>query len=227
MLKLHDISTKIAGISVLRNIETEFRAGSLAAIVGRNGAGKTTLLRSIMGLVPLTQGRIEFNGIDLTQVPDYRRAALGIGYAPEERVMFPTFSVEENLRLPCEVLRMPKREIDLRLDMTLEAVPQLKEMLKRSGAALSGGQGKMAALGRALMAGRELLLLDEPFQGLAPVLANQYAASLRRLRDLNPELCVIVTESNGSLLRGLPDMTLVLERGELSVSRESETEHLH
>ncbi|OWW18088.1 ABC transporter ATP-binding protein, partial [Noviherbaspirillum denitrificans] len=213
MLKLHNISAKIAGITVLRHIETEFKAGSLVAVVGRNGAGKTTLLRSIMGLIHLEEGRIEFNGLDLVQVPDYRRTNMGIGYAPEERVMFPTFTVEENLRLPCEVLRMPRHEIDLRLEMTLEVVPQLKDMLPRSGAALSGGQGKMAALGRALMAGRNLVLLDEPFQGLAPVLANQYAESLRRLRDLNPELCVIVTESNGSLLRDLPDTTLTLERG--------------
>ncbi|RJF98234.1 ABC transporter ATP-binding protein [Noviherbaspirillum saxi] len=227
MLKLHRISAKIAGITVLRKIETEFRAGSLVAVVGRNGAGKTTLLRSIMGLIQLDEGRIEFGGRDLARIPDYRRASLGIGYAPEERIMFPTFTVEENLRLPCDVLGMPGREIDARLERTLAVVPQLKDMLQRSGAALSGGQGKMAALGRALMAGNKLVLLDEPFQGLAPVLANQYAESLRRLRDLNPELCVVVTESNGSLLRDLPDTTLTLERGELISSAGVAGQHLH
>ncbi|NEX62167.1 ABC transporter ATP-binding protein [Noviherbaspirillum galbum] len=227
MLKLQKISTKIAGITVLRQIETEFKAGSLVAVVGHNGAGKTTLLRAIMGLIRLEEGRIEFNGRDLATVPDHRRASMGIGYAPEERVMFPTFTVEENLRLPCEVQRMPKQETDRRLEMTLQVVPQLKDMLARSGAALSGGQGKMAALGRALMAGRNLVLLDEPFQGLAPVLANQYAESLRRLRDLNPELCVIVTESNGSLLRDLPDTTLTLERGELAAAPHGASHHLY
>lgn len=227
MLKLHKISAKIAGITVLRQIETEFKAGSLVAVVGRNGAGKTTLLRSIMGLIQLDEGRIEFNGLDLVQVPDYRRTRMGIGYAPEERVMFPTFTVEENMRLPCEVIGLPRQEVDLRLERTLEVVPQLKEMLPRSGAALSGGQGKMAALGRALMAGRNLVLLDEPFQGLAPVLANQYAEALRKIRDLNPELCVVVTESNGSLLRGLPDTTLTLERGELISSADLAGQHLH
>jgi ABC-type branched-subunit amino acid transport system ATPase component len=218
MLKLEKISAKIAGIMVLREIESEFAPGSLLAVVGRNGAGKTTLLRAIMGMLPLHHGRILFNGADLAHVPGHRRSALGIGYAPEDRIMFPTFTVEENLRLPCDVLRLPKHETDQRLQKVLEVVPQLKDMLRRSGSALSGGQGKMAALGRALMAGTQLVLLDEPFQGLAPVLANQYGESLRKLRELSPELCVVVTESNRSLLRDLPDSTLTLERGELITS---------
>jgi branched-chain amino acid transport system ATP-binding protein len=215
MLKIDNLSARIVGITVLRQIHIEFAPGSLVAVVGRNGAGKTTLLRAIMGLLPLSEGRVLCEGQDLAGVPPYRRTALGIGYAPEDRCMFPTFTVEENLRLPCEVLNLSPAEIARRLDKVLTVVPQLKEMLPRSGAALSGGQGKMAALGRALMAGSRLVLLDEPFQGLAPVLANQYAESLRRLRDLDPQLCVVVTESNRSLLRDLPDETLTLERGEL------------
>jgi len=149
-------------------------------------------------------------------VPAHGRVALGIGYAPEDRVMFPTFTVEENLRLPCDVLGLSTAEVDRRLEKALTVVPQLKEMLPRSGAALSGGQGKIAALGRALMAGTRLVLLDEPFQGLAPVLATQYGESLRRLREIDSEVCVVVTESNRSLLRDLPDDTLTLERGELT-----------
>ncbi len=218
MLKIKQISAIIAGITVLRGIETEFKAGQLIAVVGRTGAGKTTLLRAIMGLLPLSAGSIALDGVDLSQIAAYRRSEFGVGYAPEDRVMFPTFTVEENLRLPCEVLGLSVQESDRRLARVLEAVPQLKEMLPRSGAALSGGQGKMAALGRALMAGSKLVLLDEPFQGLAPVLATQYAESLRRLHTLAPELCIIVTESNRSLLRDLPDDTLTLERGELIAS---------
>jgi len=215
MLKIDHVSASIAGNTVLRGISTEFNAGQLLAVVGRNGAGKTTLLRAIMGLLPLSAGTIAMNGEDLSRVPAHRRTSLGIGYAPEDRVMYPTFSVEENLRLPCDVLGLDITEIDKRLARVLEVVPQLREMLPRSGSALSGGQGKMAALGRALMVGTRLILLDEPFQGLAPVLANQYAESLRKLHQIAPELCIVVTESNRSLLRDLPDATLILERGEL------------
>lgn len=221
MLKIDHVSASIAGNTVLRGISTEFNAGQLLAVVGRNGAGKTTLLRAIMGLLPLSAGTIAMNSEDLSRVPAHRRTSLGIGYAPEDRVMYPTFSVEENLRLPCDVLGLDVSEIDQRLARVLEVVPQLREMLPRSGSALSGGQGKMAALGRALMVGTRLVLLDEPFQGLAPVLANQYAESLRKLHQIAPELCIVVTESNRSLLRDLPDATLILERGELVEGEDS------
>lgn len=215
MLSLENISATIAGISVLRGISAQLTRGSIVAVVGRNGAGKTTLLRLVMGFLPQHQGRVLLDGEDLALVPARDRARLGIGYAPEDRVLFPTFSVEENLRFPCEVIGMPRRAVDERLAETLTIVPELKAMLPRSGAALSGGQGKMVALGRAVMAGERLVLLDEPFQGLAPVLAQQYSASLERLHQVRPELCVVITESNRSLLKDIPTKTMVLERGEL------------
>jgi branched-chain amino acid transport system ATP-binding protein len=215
MLVLENVSTTIAGVSVLRNVSTTLTRRSTVAVVGRNGAGKTTLLRLIMGFREKHEGRVLLDGRDLAAVPARLRAKLGIGYAPEDRVMFPSFTVEDNLRFPCEVIGMSRRAVDERLAQTLDIVPELKEMLPRSGAALSGGQGKMAALGRAVMAGERLVLLDEPFQGLAPVLAQQYSASLQRLQQARPELCVVITESNRSLLKGVQTQTLVLERGEL------------
>lgn len=215
MLVLENVSTTIAGIPVLRGIGCQLARGSTVAVVGRNGAGKTTLLRLIMGFREGHGGRVLLDGQDLACVPARLRAKLGIGYAPEDRVMFPTFTVEENLRFPCEVIGMPRKAVDERLAETLTIVPELAPMLARSGAALSGGQGKMAALGRAVMAGERLVLLDEPFQGLAPVLAQQYSASLHRLHEARPELTIVITESNRSLLRDIPTETLVLERGEL------------
>jgi len=224
MLTLEGVSAQIAGVAVLRGITANFQAGDTIVIVGRNGAGKTTLLRLVMGFMPKHGGRVSLEGRDLDAAPARDRARLGIGYAPEERIMFPSFSVEGNLRFPCEVIGMARPAVNQRLAETLSIVPELEPLLSRSGAALSGGQGKMAALGRAIMAGRRMVLLDEPFQGLAPVLAQQYAQSLRRLHAARPQLCIVITESNRSLLKDIPTRTLVLERGEIQTDEDGHRE---
>lgn len=215
MLKLDKVSVDIAGIPVLRSLSVELKSAATYAVVGRNGAGKTTLLRTIMGFAALRGGGISLAGTDLLAQPPFARAALGVGYAPEDRVMFPTMTVLGNLRLPCEAIGMADAEIDKRVQQAIQAVPQIEEMLPRSAAALSGGQGKMAALARALMVGTKLLMVDEPFQGLAPALARQYAESLSRLFKLRPDVCVVITESNRALLDRVECSTLTLERGEL------------
>jgi len=216
MLELENVSVSIAGIKVLRNVSMSLAGGKTFAVVGRNGAGKTTMLRAIMGLQALAGGSLQFGGANITSTRAYERASLGIGYAPENRVLFPHFTVEENLRFPCEAQSLASADIQARLDEVIHIVPELAVMLSRSAAALSGGQGKMAALGRALMVGTRLVMLDEPFQGLAPVLASQYAESLRRLTSVRPSLAVLIAESNGELLKNVQDETLTLERGELS-----------
>jgi ABC-type branched-subunit amino acid transport system ATPase component len=223
MLTLESVSATIASVQVLRGISAQLQRGSTVAVVGRNGAGKTTLLRLIMGFMPQHTGRVMFDGQDLAAVPARERAKLGIGYAPEDRVLFPSFSVEGNLRFPCEVIGMARGAVDERLAEMLTIVPELQPMLPRSAAALSGGQGKMVALGRAIMTGTRLVLLDEPFQGLAPVLATQYGTSLQRLIAARRELCIVITESNRSLLKDIPTETLVLERGELQRSEAGAT----
>jgi branched-chain amino acid transport system ATP-binding protein len=217
MLRLTNVSVDIAGIPVLRKLTVELKSGETYAVVGRNGAGKTTLLRTIMGITVLRAGEVALAGQDLRPEPAYARAGLGIGYAPEERVLFPTMTVLDNLRLPCEAIGMRDAEIDQRVAEAVQIVPQIKDMLPRSAAALSGGQGKMAALARALMVGTRLVLVDEPFQGLAPALARQYAEALSRLYELRPGLCMVITESNRALLDRVRCTTLTLERGELSV----------
>ncbi len=216
MLALENVFVDIAGIPVLRGVSINLESARTYAVVGRNGAGKTTLLRTIMGFAPVRSGGVRLAGVDLLAAPAHARAALGIGYAPEDRVLFPTLSVLANLRLPCEAVRMPEDEIDRRVREAVEVVPQIEEMLPRSAAALSGGQGKMVALARALMVGTRLLMVDEPFQGLAPALARQYAESLSRLFMLRPELCVVITESNRALLDRVDCTTLTLERGEVA-----------
>jgi branched-chain amino acid transport system ATP-binding protein len=149
-------------------------------------------------------------------VPAHHRARLGIGYAPEERRLFGSFSVRENMLLPAQVLRLPAAETARRLEAVFTLLPELRDLAPRRAAGLSGGQGKMVALGRALMVGTRAVLLDEPFQGLAPALALRYAEALARLRQALPDVAILITESNPELLRPLVQATYVIERGEMA-----------
>lgn len=216
MLDVSSLSVAIAGTPILRKVSFRFDAGETIALVGRNGAGKTTTLRAIMGLTPVESGGIAFHGSDLKIVPAYRRPGLGIGYAPEDRRLFSAFSVEDNILLPGRAAGLAAAEVGRRLSRAYEILPEVKEMSARPAGAVSGGQGKMVALARALMLGTDLLLLDEPFQGLAPVLAHRYGEALRRLRELDRKLTVVITESNPGLLKHFADRTLMIERGEIS-----------
>jgi branched-chain amino acid transport system ATP-binding protein len=214
MLRFSSVNVSIAKIPILRNISFTLNAGETVALIGRNGAGKTTTLRTIMGFTQ-TSGEIEFEGKDLLAVPPHRRPFLGIGYAPEDRRLFSAFTVAENMALPGRVAKLGDAEIARRLERAYSILPELKELGPRPAGSVSGGQGKMVALGRALMLGTKLVLLDEPFQGLAPVLANRYAEALKRLRDTDSAITLVITESNPELLAQFAERTLVIERGEL------------
>ncbi len=218
MLELSNINVDLAGHRILRDVSAKFEKGRTIGIVGRNGAGKTTLLRSVMGLIKIRSGQIFFDEIELSHLPGHQRAALKVGYSPEDRVIFPTMSVQENLTLPCEVQGQSKAQIKARIDTVLNVVPQIEPMLNRSGSALSGGQGKMVALGRAVMVGTRLLMLDEPFQGLAPKLAREYTEALGRLKDMQPDICIVITESNIKLLGNIPDQIWTIERGSIALN---------
>ena len=218
MLELDGVSVDIAGAPVLRAVHLRVPPGGRVALIGRNGAGKTTTLRAIMGLLAPRAGRISIDGRDATAVPAHHRARLGIGYAPEERRLFGSFSVRENMLLPAEVLGLDRAEIDRRLTAVFTLLPELKDLAGRPAAGLSGGQGKMVALGRALMVGTRAVLLDEPFQGLAPALALRYAEALGRLREALPDVAILITESNPELLRPLVEQSYVIERGEIALS---------
>ncbi|WP_198377163.1 ABC transporter ATP-binding protein [Neoroseomonas rubea] len=216
MLELSGVSVAIAGVPVLRNVSLKVPAGGRVALIGRNGAGKTTTLRTLMGLVPATTGKVVIDGEDETRLPPHHRPRHGIGYAPEDRRLFGSFTVEDNMLLPAQVLRLSEQEIAERLARVYGLLPELKELAPRKAAGLSGGQGKMVALGRALMVGTKAVLLDEPFQGLAPALALRYAEALKRLRAALPDVAILITESNPELLRPLVEQTYVIERGEIA-----------
>jgi ABC-type branched-subunit amino acid transport system ATPase component len=216
MLRMRSVRVSLAGVVVLRDVSIDLAPTKTTVLVGRNGAGKTTTLRTIMGLLPVEAGSLTLDEIDLTKMPSHRRAHLGLGYAPEDRRLIPAFSVEENLLLPALALGWPVAMRRHRLAAVYELLPEVAALRNRSGGQLSGGQGKMVALGRALMVGTRAVLLDEPFQGLAPALALNYAATLARVREQHRDLALLVTESSPQLLDKVVDVSLRIERGQIA-----------
>ncbi|WP_440996813.1 ABC transporter ATP-binding protein [Arhodomonas sp. SL1] len=216
MLRFDGINARIQGVQVLRGLGFTLQPGTTAALIGRNGAGKTTTLRTVMGFVAPESGSLYLGDQCLDAVPAHERPGLGIGYAPEDRRLFAAFNVRENILLPARAAKVPAEEIRRRLEGIYEVLPELRELAERPAGNVSGGQGKMVALGRALMIGTKVVLLDEPFQGLAPALANRYAEALRTLRERDRDITLLVTESNPALLRQLADRTFVIERGEVT-----------
>ncbi len=216
ILAFEEVDVSIHGVQILRKVSFAIQPAETIAMIGRNGAGKTTTLRTVMGFTHV-EGAIRFDNEDLLGIPAARRAHLGIGYAPEDRRLFSAFTVEENILMPAQVVRVGDVGIKERLARVYRILPELKEMASRPAGMVSGGQGKMVALGRALMIGTRLLMLDEPFQGLAPALARRYADALKTLRDVDRDVTLIVTESNPALLRTFADRALTVERGEVIV----------
>ncbi len=214
MLEFRNVTVTLGGARILRDVDFTVKQSETIALVGANGAGKTTLLRSVMGFTQMS-GEILFDGRELSEVPPPQRPGLGIGYAAEDRRLFSAFTVEENVIMPGQVAGFSAMELRHSLDRIYRILPELKEMANQPAGSVSGGQGKMAALGRALMIGARLIMLDEPFQGVAPALAKRYAEALRTLRDNDREVTLIITESNPDLLRKFADRALVIERGEV------------
>jgi branched-chain amino acid transport system ATP-binding protein len=212
MLRLSGVSVAIGPVGILRNVSLEVARGQFAGLIGRNGAGKTTLMRAIMGVLPYQGGAMEFQGAALAQLPTHRRVAMGVGYMPEDRRLIPGLSVEENVLLPA----WSSGSVDAgeRLERVYRSVPEVRQFRARKALQLSGGQQKLVALARAMMAGTRLLLLDEPFEGVAPVLARRLAEVISGLRQEG--LTVVISESSLSHVRGLLDRVFVIDRGEIA-----------
>jgi branched-chain amino acid transport system ATP-binding protein len=209
MLKVEGVHVAIQSVAVLRGLSLTVESGSMTGLVGRNGAGKTTLLRTIMGHLPASHGRISFDGQDLGSLPSHARAALGIGFMPEDRGLVPELTVEENILVPVWVNR-ELREAE-RLALVYQVLPELAEMRSRRALLLSGGQQKMAALARAMAAGTRLLLLDEPFEGVAPALSRRLAEVIAALKG--SDVSVLIAQSDLNHSRKLVDAEFVIERG--------------
>ena len=209
MLQVESVHVAIQSVQVLRGLSLQVDTGRMVGLVGRNGAGKTTLIRTLMGHLAPSQGRIVFYGQDLGKLPPHARAALGIGYMPEDRGLVPELTVEENILVPVWVNKALKEAE--RLALVYRVLPELLEMRARKALLLSGGQQKLDALARALAVGTRLLLLDEPFEGVAPVLSKRLGEVIAGLKGSDTSVLIAQSDLNHS--RRLVDSEVVIERG--------------
>ena len=209
-LKITGLNQYYGGSHILRDLEFEVPRGACTTLLGRNGVGKTTLLKCLVGLVPTRSGAISFNGVDITTLPPYARAALGIGYVPQGREIFPRLTVEENLLMGLATksggARLPSRIFDL--------CPVLKEMLHRRGGDLSGGQQQQLAIGRALASDPKVLILDEPTEGIQPSIIKHIGSVISTLAK-SGEMGILLVEQYYDFAKSLADHYLVMSRGEI------------
>lgn len=208
-LKIEALNVSIDRTPILRDVVMEVPEGAMVGLIGRNGAGKTTLMRSIMGLLPVDSGAVHIHGEDMTAVPGYRRAGLGVSYLPEDRRLIPELTVEENILMPAWANGL--KDAAQRLQWIYGLMPEVRDFRDRRALQLSGGQQKLVALARALMPGRRLLLLDEPFEGVAPVLSRRLTQVIGELRQEG--LSVVLSESDDVHSADLVDRSYRIERG--------------
>ncbi len=218
MLKVDDLNAYYDKAQILREVNLKVDKGEAVAVLGPNGAGKTTLLRSICGLVK-TEGRIIFNGKDIASLKPHERIRLGISICPEGRGLFPNMTVEDNLKLGALL-----EECEDRLKYVFELFPRLKERRNQLVKTMSGGEQQMVAIGRALMANPKLILLDEPSMGLAPIVVENIAEALKRIKE-ELGISILIVEQNISLAFEVADRAYVLVKGE--IVKEGKIEEMH
>jgi urea transport system ATP-binding protein len=209
MLAVEGLDVAYGAIPVLRQVDLRVPPGGVVCLMGRNGVGKTTLLKAIMGLVPARTGRVRLDGADVTRWSPDVRARAGIGYVPQGREIFPHLTVAENL----EVARLgARRAVDA--ERALDLFPKLRGILGRKGGVLSGGEQQMLAIGRALLTGPRLLVLDEPTEGIQPSIVLEIEAALRRIRE-SLGVAILLVEQYLDFARRLADTYVVMAKGEI------------
>jgi branched-chain amino acid transport system ATP-binding protein len=206
LLQVRDIHTFIGQFHILQGVTINVPRGSITALLGRNGAGKTTTLKSILGLTPPRQGQVIFDGEEIQGRRTYEIASMGIGFVPDYRAIFRDLSVEENLR----IAERKKGDLDRKADFIFGLFPDLKRLIKLSGQQLSGGQQQMLAIARALVADNKLLLIDEPTEGLAPVVVEQM---MHAIEKLSQETTVVLVEQNFTVASHLAKSYVIIEEG--------------
>jgi branched-chain amino acid transport system ATP-binding protein len=216
MLEASGLSAGYLGDDVVEGVDLQVAAGQAVAVIGSNGAGKTTLFRALCGMLPVSAGRVRFDGEDITGRPAHRVARAGLAYVPAERHLFPGMSVRENLLLGA----YPGRPDPSTFELVLDLFPRLKERRRQPAGSLSGGEQQMLAVGRALMSRPRLLMLDEPTTGLAPKLARSAYQALRALKGEGVTL--LVAEQQVPLALSLADRGYVLENGRIRLEGAAE-----
>jgi branched-chain amino acid transport system ATP-binding protein len=206
LLAVHGLESWYGESHVLHGIDFEVRPGEVVTLLGRNGAGKTTTLKSIIGIIGKRKGSVRFEGVETIGLPSRTIARLGVGYCPEERGIFSSLSVAENLELPPQV-----KPGGLSNDQIFELFPNLKERLASQGTKLSGGEQQMLAIARILRTGARLLLLDEPTEGLAPVIVEQIGRTIQRLKQ--DGFTIVLVEQNFRFASTVADRHYVVEQG--------------
>ena len=207
VLRAHEIHTFYGKSHILRGVSLEVGEGEIVALLGRNGAGKTTTVRSLVGLTPPRCGRIETFGKETTRWPAYRIAGLGVGYVPEGRKIFGNLTVLENLRVP------QARPGSWSIERVFELFPRLSERKSQLGRQLSGGEQEMLSIARPLLLNPRLMLLDEPSQGLAPLMVKEVMQVVRRMREAG--LSVLLIEQNAPLSLAVADRVYVIDDGKV------------
>ena len=227
LLEMHQVRAGYGAINVLRDVSLTIQPGTLTAIIGPNGAGKTTLLRAIMGLIPLTQGKIVLSGQALEATPTWAIANLGVTLIPEGRMTFRDMSVEENLIMGA-FAKAQRAHVGASLEQAYRMFPRLRERRRQLAGSLSGGEAQMLALGRGLMANPRLLIIDEPSLGLAPLIANELFEILEQLKKEGRS--IILVEQNTQRALALADHVYLMQSGKVVLSQEAaevDLEHLH
>jgi len=216
MLELDRVNTFRGPAHVLRGVSLAVREGESICLVGRNGAGKTTTIDSIMGLLPIRSGKIAFKGADITRLPTHRRALSGIGYSPEDAGIFPDLTVAENFQISQSLAGKGKARAsagDSIDERVLSLFPEVKSFAGRRGLFLSGGQKKMVAIGRAMTLSPAILLLDEPFEGLAPVVVTRFIEAVTKIKQMG--ISLLIAESNLMNAARVADRLYAIDRGEI------------
>jgi len=209
-LELNSVNTHYGTSHILFDVSLEVNEGEVVCLLGRNGAGKTTTLRTIMGLAHASSGSVQFNGLEINGREPYEIARLGMGYVPDERLIFPDLTVRENLEI---AIKRGANGFGWTVDKIYELFPKLAELDGNLGGYLSGGEQQMLTVGRTLMGNPSLVLLDEPVEGIAPIVVQELGEQIRKLRDMG--MTILFSEQNLRFAHQISDRAYIIETGRI------------